>query len=197
MKHYLKPIFVLTTLALLVSTSVGAQTREKMVIALQTDDFELAETDISTLAIGEAQTIETDSGKIIDILRTADGAEIYVDGELLEMDFDNEDLHEEHVINRDVEIICDNDEECSEHVIIHMGDDSDIAELVSADGENIIIHREVEITCTDDQEGTHCSDEMVWVSDDEDMDLGKLHEAHESGEGHKVIVIKKTQNKDD
>ncbi len=36
------------------------------------------------------KTIETDSGKIIDILRTADGAEIYVDGELLEMNFDDE-----------------------------------------------------------------------------------------------------------
>ncbi len=35
MKHYLKPIFVLAALALLASTSVQAETREKMVIALQ------------------------------------------------------------------------------------------------------------------------------------------------------------------
>jgi hypothetical protein len=41
-----------------------------MVIALQTDDFELAETDISDLEIGDAETIYTESGKTIDLLRT-------------------------------------------------------------------------------------------------------------------------------
>jgi hypothetical protein len=80
MKHNLGPVFALFTFALLTSASALAQSREKMVIALEADDFKLAETDISTLAIGEAQTIETDSGRIIDILRTSDGAEIYVDG---------------------------------------------------------------------------------------------------------------------
>jgi hypothetical protein len=96
MKHYLGPVFALLALALLTSASARAQTREKVVIALETDDFELTETDISTLAIGEAQTIETDSSKIIDILRTSAGAEIYVDGELLDMNFNDEGLHAEH-----------------------------------------------------------------------------------------------------
>ncbi len=90
MKHYLGPVFALFTFALLTSASALAQTREKVVIALETDNFELAETDISTLTIGEAQTIETESGKIIDILRTSDGAEIYVDGKLLEINFNDE-----------------------------------------------------------------------------------------------------------
>ena len=31
--------------------------------------------------LGESQTIETNNGKVIDLLRTADGVEIYVDGE--------------------------------------------------------------------------------------------------------------------
>ncbi len=57
-----------------------------MVIALNTDDFNLHETDISELTIGESQTIGTDSGKVIDLLRTADGVEVYIDGELLDMD---------------------------------------------------------------------------------------------------------------
>lgn len=197
MKHYSKLIFALISLALLASTPVGAETIEKMVIALQTDEFELTETDISTLAIGEAQTIETDSGKIIDILRTAEGAEIYVDGELLEMNFDSGDLHEEHVIIRDVEIVCDNDEECSENIIIHVADDSDALERVTADGENVFIHKKVEITCTDDQEGTHCSDQVVWVSDDEGIDIEKLHDGHEGGAGDKFIVIKKTHITDE
>lgn len=189
MKHYLRPVFTLAVLLLLTATWVQAASEEKMVIALKTDDFELAETDISELAIGEAQTIETESGTVIDILRTADGAEIYVDGELLDMDFDEEGLHEEHVIQKHVEIVCDDEEECDKHVIV-LGDD-DNSEWVTADGKNVFIHKEVEISCTDDEDGTTCSEHMVLMSDDEDFDLEELHEAHQSGEGHKVIVIKK------
>lgn len=190
MKHYLRPVFALAVLLLLTVISVQAAAGEKMVIALKTDNFELAETDISELAIGEAQTIETESGTVIDILRTTDGADIYVDGELLEMNFD-EGLHEGHVIEEHVEIICDDDEECSKHVIVLGDDDSRDSEWVTADGENVFIHKEVEITCTDDEDGTTCSDRMIWISDDEEVDLEELHESHQSGEGHKVIVIKK------
>jgi len=88
MKGYLKPIFALAATALLATGNVQADTEEKMIIALKTDDFEMTNTDISSLAIGESQTIETDSGQVIDLLRTADGVEIYVDGELLEMGFE-------------------------------------------------------------------------------------------------------------
>ena len=116
MKHYLKPVFMLSVFVLIAANSAFAET--EMVIALKTDKFELTETDISTLAIGEAKTIETDSGSIIDILRTAEGAEIYVDGELLEMDFDYEGKH--------VEVICEDDNECDEHVIIVAGGEEDI-----------------------------------------------------------------------
>jgi len=191
MKHYLRPVFTLAVLLLLTATSVQAVAGEKMVIALKTDDFELVETDISELALGEAQTIETESGTVIDILRTADGADIYVDGELLEMNFDDEGLHEVHVMEEHVEIVCDDDEECSKHVIMLGDDDSHNSEWVTADGENVFIHKEVEISCTDDEDGTTCSDRMIWISDDEDLDLEELHELHQSGEGHKVIVIKK------
>ncbi|MDH4019197.1 MAG: hypothetical protein OEU84_06315 [Xanthomonadales bacterium] len=189
MKHYLRPVFTLAVLLLLTATWVQAASEEKMVIALKTDNFELAETDISELAIGEAQTIETESGTIIDILRTANGADIYVDGELLDMDFDEDGLHEEHMIQKHVEIVCDDEEECDKHVIV-LGD-GDNSDWVTADGENVFIHKEVEISCTDDEDGTTCSEHMVLMSDDEDFDLEELHEAHQSGEGHKVIVIKK------
>lgn len=118
MKHNLGTVFALLAFALLTSASALAQTREKVVIALETEEFKLAETDISTLAIGEAQTIETDSGKIIDILRTSDGAEIYVDGELLEMDFSDEGMHEEHVINKHVERLHEDHASGEEHKLI-------------------------------------------------------------------------------
>ena len=43
----------------------------------------VADTDISHLGVGDAETIYTESGKTIDLLRTEDGVEVYVDGELL------------------------------------------------------------------------------------------------------------------
>jgi len=153
MKGFFKPIFAVTALTLLMTGTVQADTEEKMIIALKTDDFEMIETDVSSLAVGESQTIESDSGQVIDLLRTRDGVEIYVDGELLEMDFDREGLHEEgshgdHMIKKHVEVICDGDEEC---------------------------------------------DKMVWISEGDDIDLQELHEIHMdgTGEGHKVIMIKK------
>ena len=107
------------------------------------------------------------------------------------MNFDDAVLHEEHVMEEHVEIVCDDDEECSKHVIVLGDDDSHNSEWVTADGENVFIHKEIEISCTDDEDGTTCSDRMIWISDDEDVDLEELHESHQSGEGHKVIVIKK------
>ena len=129
MKHYLRPVLTLATFAFLAASSVQASSEEKMVIALKTDDFELTETDISALAIGEGQTIETESGKVIDILRTADGVEIYVDGEMLEMDFDHDGLHEEHMVRKHAEVICDSDEGCDEMIWISADEDIDLEEL--------------------------------------------------------------------
>jgi hypothetical protein len=196
MKHYLKPIYSLLIFTLLFATSIQAGSGEKMVIALKTDDFELTETDISTLAVGEAHTIETESGKVIDILRTADGAEIYVDGELLELNMDHEGLHEEHmvkkhVIKKHVEVICDNDEECEKDIVIHAEGDHDVSSWVTEDGENVFIHKEIEISCTDEDDETSCTDKVVWISDGEDIDLEELHEVHGDGQAHKVIIIEK------
>jgi hypothetical protein len=100
---------------------------EQIVIALSTDDFELAETDISGLAVGDAQTFMTDSGKQIDLLRTEEGVEIYVDGELIDAGLHGEhDLHEGHrVVHKHVEVICDTDEECEETVWISDDEDFD------------------------------------------------------------------------
>ena len=189
MKHYLKPVYAFTVFALLTTTSVQAENQEKMVIALKTHDFELTETDISTLAIGESQTIETGSGKIIDILRTTDGAEIYVDGELLEIDFDHEGLHEDHMIKKHVSVICDNNEDCDKNIFILAGDDDDSNRVIE-DAENIFIHKEIEISCSDDEDRTSCTDKMVWMSEDGNINHEELHEMHMNGEGHKVIVIR-------
>ena len=189
MKHCLKTIFALAAMLLLTATSVQAQSEEKIIIALDTDGFELAETDISSLAVGEAKTIETDSGKVIDILRTADGAEVYIDGELLEMDFDTEGLHEEHMIIKHMEVICDDEDDCDKHVVIHSEGDHEFSMEMIDDGDNVFIHKEIEISCTDTDDETSC-EKMVWISDGEDIDFEELHKAHADGEAHKVIVIR-------
>ena len=190
MKHYLTLFIFLATFALLAVTSVQAKT-EKMVIAVKTDNFELTETDVSTLTIGEAQTIETDSGKVIEILRTTDGVELYVDGELLEMNFDELGLNGEHMIKKHLEVICESDEDCDTNVFIISGGDNEATDWVTDDDVNVFIHKEIELSCTSEEEGTSCSDKMVWISDGEDIDLEEFHEMHASGEDHKVIVIKK------
>ena len=191
MKYLFMTVLALATFVVLAATSVQAETQKKMIVALKMSGFELTETDISSLTVGEAQTIETESGRVIDILRTVDGAEIYVDGELLEMNFDDDALHEKHMVSKHVEMDCDNDEECDRNVVILSGDHDDLPEWITEEGDNVFIHKEIELSCEDDEEGTRCSDKTIWVSDDGDIDLEEIHEKHISGEAHKVIVIRK------
>ena len=194
MNYLLKPVFSLVVITFLASTSVQAGSDEKMIIALKTDNDTLLETDISELAIGEAKTIETSSGTVIDILRTTEGAELYVDGELLEMDFDDEATHFEHKIKhkikRHVEIVCDEHEECEETEIV-FSDEDVLLDWVSEDDVNIIINEDIEISCKDDEDGTSCSDKVVWVSAGDDIDLEEIHEIHQGDDDHKVMVIRK------
>ena len=119
MKHNFRTIFPLAAITLLAATITQADNDQKMVIALQTENFGLAETDISDMLVGEAKTIETESGKVIDILRTSVGVELYIDGELFELGFKDEDLHIEHVNEKHIKIICDEYEDCDRHVVIH------------------------------------------------------------------------------
>lgn len=191
MKHYLAAVFALLIFTLLSPVSSLAEPGEKMVIALETDDFKLAETDISSLAIGEAKTIETDSGRIVDILRTGEGVEIYVDGELLEMNFNNPDLHEDHIMIKHLEIECDDGDACDENITILDQDEHDAAAWVTADGQHIEIRREIEVTCNTGEQGEQCNEQVILISGDGDIDMEQLHEIHGDGEEHKVIVIKK------
>lgn len=197
MKHYLTPIFTLAAFALLATTSVLAENDYKMVIALKTDNFELTETDISTLAIGESKTIETDDGKVIDILRTADGVEIYVDGELLDINFDDEvlheGLHEKHMVRKHVKVICDDQEDCDNHVMIIADGVADSAHWISEIGELVMLDKDIEFFCSDEEEGSDCRDHVMWIADgdDIDIDIEALHELHMSDADHQVIVIKK------
>lgn len=133
MKYLFKPVFVLSCMTVLTALSMFAQAEEKMIIALKTSDFELTETDISSLAIGESKTIETESGRVIDILKTMDGAEIYVDGELLDIN----QPHLGHEVETHVEVICDDEENCDEDVIVIAGHDTEDTQKI------IVIKKEI------------------------------------------------------
>mgnify|MGYP006987946230 CR=1 FL=1 len=183
MKHLLKAVLVLTCTSLLASFAMSAQAREKMLIALKTSDFELTKTDISSLAIGESKTIETGNGKVIDILRTGDGAEIYVDGQLLDIN----QPHQGHDITQHIEVICEDDENCDEDVLFNAGHGSGQSGWVTEEGDTVFIHKEIILACNDG-ENSSCSDKTNWVNEAGDFDLEELHE----GEGgHKIIVIEK------
>lgn len=108
---------------------------EKRVIALKTDDFELQETDVSHLAVGDAETIVTDDGRTIDILRTAEGVEVYLDGELVAPAVhDDGAMHGDHeVMHKRVEVHCGDEGECEKTVWVTDGEDIDL-EALEAEG---------------------------------------------------------------
>ena len=103
-----------------------------MVVALHTDDFELAETDISHLEPGDSETIVTESGRVVDLLRTMDGLEIYVDGELIDLG-----AHTDHhaIVHEDIEIVCESEDDCEKYVWVSSDEDHDYEHDLHALGE--------------------------------------------------------------
>ena len=161
---------------------------EKVIIALSTDDFELGETDLSHLAVGDAETIVTDSGKTIDLLRTEDGIEIYVDGELLDIGHGG---HEEHRVVKKIEIICDDGEvDCEEMEWISETGDVDLSAHLEGGHKVIMIKGDDEEwdveTLSEGAHEAHGSVHIVKkIGDGADLD-----ELHETGD-HDVIIIRK------
>ncbi len=189
MNELFRPVFVLAIVAFFSVTAMQAGGDEKMIIALKTDSDALVTTDVSELAIGEAKTIETDNGEVIDILRTADGAEIYINGELLEMDFTSESEGDQRAMKKHVKIICEAGQECNEEEIVITGDGSTHLNWVSEDGEHVIIREEVELNCGD--EDPECKDRMIWVTEGEEIDVEAISDLHQDGEDQRVVVIRK------
>ena len=142
---------------------------QKMVVALTTPHFEIAETDISHLAVGESETIVTDSGRTVDLLRTEDGVEVFLDGVKLDIPMEGE----ERVIREEIEIHCGSDEDCESLTWISEDGEIDL-EALEAEGAHrtIVIRRETEIS-----------------GGEADIDV----EVESEGEGHeeKVIIIRK------
>jgi hypothetical protein len=115
---------------------------QKMVVALTTPHFEIAETDISHLAVGESETIVTGHGRTVDLLRTEDGVEVFLDGVKLDIPMEGE----EHVIREEIEIHCDSDEDCESLTWISEDGEIDL-EALQADGAHkvIVVRKETEV----------------------------------------------------
>jgi len=171
------------------AASLHAETRESSVIAIKTDDFELAETDVSNLEIGEAKTIVTESGSTVDILRTADGFDIYVDGEQLEMPHlldGGSAIHRHKIV---VECVADGEEpaSCEDDAVFVPEGDWDV-ESLHEEGHGKVIVKRINSECVS-EDGEKCSDINVWFGDD--LEFGELHESdpHFEGDGNWDIEV--------
>ena len=180
MKPHCNRILTLMMITLLTIPAAYAGEEKKMMVAIATDSFTLEETDISLLAVGEAKTIATGSGQVIDILRTPDGAEVYIDGELIEPGLGHDEGdHEMPFVRKHVEIICgdDDDAECEKHVMIKTHGDASL-------------HHDLEIDCNDEEGQGACDEHLIKIIDGDFVDIEEFHEEHGDGKIHKVIVIK-------
>ena len=137
------PLLMVAAVLMLAAAALaaGAEEHHRMVVALITDDFELPETDLSHLEIGDAETVYTQSGKTVDLLRTEDGIEIYVDGELLETGWHGDRLHEgHHIVHEHLEIECESESDCeSEHLeleALHEGGHHEKVIVIRKDAES-------------------------------------------------------------
>lgn len=142
----MKKLALLILLALLVpfATAVLAEEVEEheVKLVLMQDDGERIEIEDSELAVGESKQFFTESGKEVVLARTAEGFEVTIDGERIdlgghhgarhrveiEMDEDGEHDGERHVIVEKKIIICSEGEDCEEggeHVFIARSGDGE------------------------------------------------------------------------
>jgi hypothetical protein len=163
--------------ALLLTTAahaVAGQAREvvadeELVVALKTEHFEIPETDISHLAVGEAERIVTEYGRTVDLVRTEDGVEVYLDGQLLDIPMDGG----ERVIREEIEILCDTPADCDEVRRMAEDGDVDLEALEAGDAHRVIrIRKETEV-----------------VGGNADIDM-EVDEA-DGGDVEQVIIIRK------
>lgn len=205
MKQHLRALPV--CLALAAASDLPAATPEPAaeesertaLIALKTDGFELAETDISRLSVGESKTIVTDNGTTVDLIRTREGVEIYVDGVLLDAELG----HTMHALAHDslagahesVELHCPEPGPCSKTIRITRAT-AGSGLTVETDDATQLIERHVEVHCPD---GESCDEQLLWISD---ADITGLHGAtgekqvhvlrlHEGGDADSETTEKK------
>lgn len=145
--------------------------QRKHVVAIDTGSGAMSKLDISDLQVGEALETVSADGTAIDVLRTADGFELYLDGEL--QDAFGEALHA--IDGEDAELY---EIECEVN-----GPDEECAHIVAL-ARQALVTREFEIICTEED----ACEELSWHELDH-VD-GALHAEHDV----KVIRIKQERS---
>ena len=121
-EHHPKPVFAMSLLlmisAMLFSTTSMAGDQPEMIIDLETAEFHIEQLDISGLETGDVETIYTEDGKTIDVVRTDTGVDIFVDGEKLDLPGPgvhtmHADSHEARHVIVQIECESDADEDCA------------------------------------------------------------------------------------
>ena len=179
---------ILLILAVLTGASTGSLlagepdeviVEEKIVIALETDEFAIEETDLSHLAVGDAETIVTDSGKTVDLLR-----------ELIEAG----GMHDEKHVVHQIRIVCEDEgEDCAEDMTwMESLEDVEIESLHEGGQKFIVISTEDgDFDVEQLPEGAHEAHGTVHIVKEMDVEvLDEAHGMHGDGE-HEVIIIKK------
>ena len=194
MKPCLKLFLALLAAIAFASSPAQAGDEQKMVIELETDSFKLDATDVSSLAVGESKTIETESGQVIDILRTLDEYEIYIDGELIDFGLPHDPEGQLRVIRKHMKVVCDEEDEneCGKHLVIHTSGDEELTTWISTEDDDVFVHKDIEITCSDDSEDgeeINCEQYVVVTTGDGEVEIESILDEYEDGKGHKVIVI--------
>ena len=156
-------------------------------IKLKTDDFEMSETDLSHLEIGDSETLYTEDGKEIFVTRHEQGMTVEVDGKTIEM---LDSLHAGHGDGYQVRKIirCHEGEECEtefDGLIEH----DELQKLHHGDGYAMGYRVEKILECSSEDDCTE--DVQVWV-DESDGDVV----VETDGDSH-VFVVKRHYKHDD
>jgi len=199
MKNYLKLVCAVIAIAAVNVSTIHAGEEKSMVISIETDSFNLSEIDVSSLAIGESKTFETDSGQVVDVLRTLDELEVYIDGALIDTGFDHDPDGEIHMITKHLEISCEDEDgsRCEQRIEIHSHGDNEISTWTTDAGDIHLAHERIDISCIDDEGDIECNDHTFLFTDSEEFDIESFHGEHEEGEHYKVIVIENKKDSDD
>ena len=172
----------------LIAGSTLANEEKTVVMKIKTDDSGVISADLSDLDVGDAKTIVTEEGKTVDLFRTEDGFEVYIDGELIEMPHMTVD-HSDGMHKRTIRVECTDDTECEEHHTLMFISEVELSDIESV-GE---LHKIVEIHSGDmesvDIEKLHEigeDGELIWISEDEDVMVDSDVET-------RVIVVKRKE----
>ena len=136
MNHYLiAPSFLFLScfpISYLTSGPAVAGGQEPEIIEVMAEDFVIGPLDISHLENGDSETVFTEDGRTIDILRSIEGIEIFIDGEPLGLPSLHH--HEGSSIELEIECISDDHQGCSNSDQLIVNEDHDVMVIKDTHG---------------------------------------------------------------